>query len=210
MQSDEATAAESALEEGSLIAGLRAGDARAYKWLVHLYAGRMMSVALRFTENREDAEDCVQDAFLQVVRNLKRFEERASIGTWLHRIVVNAALMKLRSRRRRPECSLEEMMPALENHVRSISSEGCTLEPAEEAVHQREVRNVVRRFLGELPTDYRDVLLLRDIGGYTTREAAALTDATPGAVKTRLHRARVAFKKLAELRGSDVTAIASD
>ena len=86
-----------------LILGLRARDDKSYEELVRRYGGRMLSVAIRIVGNPEDARECVQEAFLQVFKNIEQFEGRSSVWTWLHRIVVNSALLKLRSRRRRPE-----------------------------------------------------------------------------------------------------------
>ena len=86
-------------------------DDASYEQLVRTYGGRMLAVARRLVRNEEDARDCVQEAFLQAFRNIEKFEQRASLGSWLHRIVTNAALMKLRARARRPEESIEDLLP---------------------------------------------------------------------------------------------------
>ena len=185
-------------EETHLVAQLRAGDEASYEHLVRVYAARMLAVARRFVGNEEAARDCVQEAFLQAFRSIDRFEERASLGTWLHRIVVNAALTKLRARERRPEESLEALLPQFDGH-------GCRIEPeagwsvsVETLLEERERRAAVRRTIEQLPDGYRNVLMLRDVEGYTTEETAALLGLAPGAVKTRLHRARAALKTLLE------------
>ena len=85
-------------DEKQLVAGLRAGDRASYEHLVRTFGGCLLAVGRRLVRNEEDARDCVQEAFLQAFRNIDKFEERASLGSWLHRIVVNAALMKLRAR----------------------------------------------------------------------------------------------------------------
>jgi RNA polymerase sigma-70 factor (ECF subfamily) len=139
----------------------------------------------------------VQDAFLSAFRSLDRFDEQAALGTWLHRIVVNAALTKLRSRRRHPEKPIEELLPAFlaDGHQARPSRNW----PDPSAALQRgETRDSVRRHIDELPEDYRTVLLLRDIEGMDTDETARLLGLTPGAVKTRLHRARQALRALLE------------
>ncbi len=168
--------------------------------------GRLLAVARRMLRDEEDARDCVQEAFLQAFRSIDKFEARASLGTWLHRIVVNAALMKIRARERRPEEAIEELLP-------QFDADGLRLEPeAELAVSletqlaSAETGAAVRRAIDRLPAGYRNLLLLRDIEGYDTEEAAALLGLTRGAVKTRLHRARAALKTLLEpiMRGEQL------
>ena len=90
-------------DEKTFITGLRNGDAACYESLVRDYGGRMLAVARRYLKNDADARDCVQDAYLQAFRSIENFEGRSSLQSWLHRIVVNAALMKIRARKRRPK-----------------------------------------------------------------------------------------------------------
>ncbi len=94
--------------EDGLLERLRSGDDAAFEQLVREHGGRMLAVARRFLRQEEDARDAVQDAFLSAYRALEDFEGNARLSTWLHRIVVNAALMKLRTRRRKPERSIED------------------------------------------------------------------------------------------------------
>src|SRR5262245_61828744 len=109
--------AESFDEEAGLLEGLRAGDESAYEALVRRHAGRLLAVARRFLACQADAADAVQDAFLSAFRALGSFREGSALGTWLHRIVVNACLSKLRARRRRPETSLD-LLPAFDESGR--------------------------------------------------------------------------------------------
>jgi RNA polymerase sigma-70 factor (ECF subfamily) len=195
--------AEDLPDERELVARLQVGDGASYEQLVRTYGGRMLAVARRLVRNEEDARDCVQEAFLQAFRNIEKFEQRASLGSWLHRIVVNAALMKLRARARRPEESIEDLLP-------QFDADGQRPEPALavslELLESREAREAVRRSIDQLPDGYRNVLLIRDIEGYDTEETAKLLGLTPGAVKTRLHRARTALKTLLEpvMRGGEL------
>ena len=94
------------IDENALVAGLRAGHEDAYELMVRAYGGRLLAVAKRILRSEEDARDAVQTAYLLAFRSLDRFEGGSRLSTWLHRIVVNAALMRLRSRRRRPEESI--------------------------------------------------------------------------------------------------------
>ena len=101
-------------DESNLVASLRAGNEEAFETLVRVYGGRMLAVARRFVRNDDDAQDVVQSAYLNAFRSVSQFEGQCLIGTWLHRIVVNTALMKLRSRRRKPEASIDELLPGFQ------------------------------------------------------------------------------------------------
>jgi RNA polymerase sigma-70 factor (ECF subfamily) len=184
--------------ESKLLERLLAGEEQAYEELVRSYGGRMLAVARRFLPVEEDARDAVQDAFLSAFRGIHRFEGSAQLSTWLHRIVVNASLMKLRTRRRKPEQSIEDLLPGYleDGHFERPASPWRTddLDPAEQA----ELRDLVLRNIHSLPEGHRNVLLLRDIEGLDTEEAAELLEISPGAVKTRLHRARQALRELLE------------
>lgn len=192
------------LDEIHLVAAMRDGTDGSYECLIRRYGGRMLATARRFLPGEADARDCVQDAFLSAFKNMSHFEQRASLATWLHRIVVNAALMKIRRRTRRKEESLDELMPEFDGGSRRVEPHATDV-PLETLLESREIRNLVRRSIKRLPDNYRIVLMLRDIEGYTTEETAELVGSSPGAVKTRLHRARSALKKLIEpiLRGEE-------
>lgn len=181
--------------EAKLLERLLAGEERAYEELVRSYGGRLLAVARRFLPVEEDARDAVQDAFLSAFRSIHRFEGNAQLSTWLHRIVVNAALMKLRSKKARPEESIDDLLPGYEadGHMSAPASEW---EPADTLVLRDEVQRAVRAAIDRLPEFYRTVLLLRDIEELSTEETALALEITPMAVKTRLHRARQALRTL--------------
>src|SRR5512145_2296427 len=96
----------------SLVARLQRGDQAAFETLVRTHGGRLLSVARRFLGSNEDAEDAVQETFIRAFRSIHTFEERAQLHTWLHRIVVNTSLMKLRERRRKPQASIDDLLPS--------------------------------------------------------------------------------------------------
>jgi len=164
--------------------------------MVRLYGGRLLAVARRFTRNDEDAKDVLQSAYLSAFLALNDFEGACQLSTWLHRIVVNTALMKLRSRRRKPEESIAVLLPAFQedgHHVEQFS-EWST--PADQLMERKETRATVRACIEQLPENYRVVLKLRDIEELPTQEVAAMLAMTPTAVKVRLHRARQALSTL--------------
>src|SRR5690349_19391818 len=130
---------------------------------------------------------------LNAFRSVSQFEGNCLIGTWLHRIVVNTALMKLRSRRRKPEASIEDLLPAFQedgHHVEQFSEWNA---PADELMERAETRAMVRACIDRLPDNYREILILRDIEELSTEESARMLSTTPTAVKVRLHRARQAL-----------------
>jgi len=183
-------------DEATLLAGLRAGDDQAFETLVKTHGGRMLAVARRFVRNDEDARDIVQSSYLSAFRSVGQFEGQCLIGTWLHRIVVNTALMKLRSRRRKPEAAIDDLLPTFHedgHHVEQFS-DWCA--PADELMQRAETRAIVRGCIDQLPDNYREVLLLRDIEEMSTEESARALAMTPTAVKVRLHRARQALSTL--------------
>lgn len=185
-------------DERALRERLRAGEEAAFEELVRAYGGRMLAVARRFLPSEEDARDAVQDAFLSAFRSIGRFEGQARLSTWLHRIVVNAALMKLRTRRRKPEQSIEDLLPGFleDGHLAHQALEW--RKPAEDPVEREQLRALLRESIDQLPESYRNVLLLRDIEEFDTEETAQLLKISVAAVKTRLHRARQALRGLLE------------
>ena len=183
-------------DEQVVLERLRAGDDEAYEEVVRAYTPRLLAVARRIVGNDEEARDVIQDAFLNAFRSLDRFHGDARLSTWLHRIVVNSALMKLRTRRRKPEESIEPLLPTFlsdGHYAERFSSWG---EQADAALARAETQELVRRQIDELPDNFRTVLVLRDIEGLDTEETARLLDTTPNAVKIRLHRARAALRTL--------------
>jgi RNA polymerase sigma-70 factor (ECF subfamily) len=184
------------LDESDLLARLRAGEDAAYEELVRTYSPRLLAVARRIVGNDEEARDVLQDAFFNAFRSLGNFHGDARVSTWLHRIVVNSALMKLRTRKRKPEESIEPLLPAFladGHYAEKFSSWG---EQADAALSRTETQELIRARIDELPESFRTVLVLRDIEGLDTEETARVLDTTPNAVKIRLHRARAALRTL--------------
>jgi RNA polymerase sigma-70 factor (ECF subfamily) len=179
--------------ESDLVRRLKAGDEDAYATVVRTMGGRLLAVARRFLQDEELARDAVQDAFLSAFKSIQGFDGEAQLSTWLHRIVVNAALMKLRTRRRKPEQSIEPLLPGFAEDGHHASPVVPWTESAEHALLRVETRARVRRAIAELPETYRTVLLLRDIEERSTREAAESLQISENALKLRLHRARQAL-----------------
>lgn len=156
----------------------------------------MLALARRMLGDRGLAEDVVQDAFISAFRGLRRFEQRSSLKTWLHRITVNAALMKLRQLKRLGEQSIEEYLPEFDRHDCRIEPAWTRLVAVEDILQNEKLRALVAEKISVLPDAYRIVLQLRDIEEYNTEEVAELLGISASNVKVRLHRARAALKKL--------------
>jgi RNA polymerase sigma-70 factor (ECF subfamily) len=179
--------------DAELVARLQRGDDAAFELMVRRHGGRLLAVARRLLGDDADAQDAVQDAFIRAFKAIGSFEARSQLSTWLHRILVNTALMKLRERRRRPTGSIDELLP-------TYAEDGHQAVPARDwsdaLLERKETAGIVREAIDRLPDQYREVLVLRDIEDHDTSETAELLGTTPNAVKVRLHRARQALRTL--------------
>lgn len=182
-------------DERSLVRALRRGDEVAFESLVRLYGGRMLAVARRMLRSEDDARDAVQEAFISASKAVADFQGDARLSTWLHRIVVNAGLMRLRRQRRKPEESIDELLPHFDERGNWADVDQPCLTPFE-LLDQSETRAVVHDSIDRLPDSYRSVLVLRDIEELDTDETAAALGTSVSAVKTRLHRGRQALRTL--------------
>jgi len=185
--------------EAELLECLRAGDESCYEVLVRRLGPKVLATAKRYLRSEADAADCFQDTFLAVFESINKFEQRSSLSTWIRGITINQCLMRIRKQARRQEQSIEHMLPIFDEHGDRIeaASPRQTSEISR-SLDTQQMRGIVREMIGRLPDDYRLVLLLRDIDGYTTKETAAILGININAVKTRLHRARSALKYLLE------------
>src|SRR5262249_47222866 len=186
-------------EERSLVERLRCGEDDAFEHLVRRDGARLLAVARRFLRQEEDARDAVQEAFFSAFRAIGRFEEGSSLSTWLHRIVINACLMKLRTRRRKEEQPIDDFLPRFREDGHQVNHPTPAWESsAEELMAQHQTAVLVREAIDRLPEGYRSILMLRDIEEVSTDEVARMLDITVNAVKIRVHRARQALRGLLE------------
>jgi RNA polymerase sigma-70 factor (ECF subfamily) len=177
--------------EDGLVSRLRAGDARAFDAFVRRYTPRLLAVAGRFLRSEEDRADAVQDTFLYAFRALGSFEGKSRLSTWLHRILVNACLAKLRSQSRGTEVPLDDLLPVAD----SSGGRGPALLAGSDLT-SAETRAQVRACIDRLPESYRTVLRLRDLEELDTDQTARTIGTSRAVVKTRLHRARRALRSL--------------
>lgn len=175
---------------------LKSGEEDAFRELVKTLGPRLLRTAEHLLADQAEAQDCLQETFLQVHQKIDTYRGEASLATWVHRILVNSCLMKLRGRNR-SNASLETLHSEFDSN--------CRLEPiwqfqqtVEEIVMQQDTREKVARHIKQLPDGYRETLILRDIEGYTTAEVCEMLSLSSSTVKVRLHRARAALKKTLE------------
>ncbi|MBI1369834.1 MAG: sigma-70 family RNA polymerase sigma factor [Planctomycetes bacterium] len=184
-------------DEQALIARLRAGEEAAFTELVTIYGPRMLAVAMRYLKNEPDAQDALQDAFISAFRKFDTFQGGSALGTWLHSIVVRAALMRLRTYRSQETTSIDDFLPKYTtNFDHRVNPRAAWVGSADDNAQRREVRDLVRKGVEMLPEIYRVVVLLRDIEGLDTAETAKLLGLTETVIKTRLHRGRQALREI--------------
>ena len=182
--------------ERELLVALQRGDDQAFAALVKANTGKMLAVARRILKSDEEAYDATQEAFLQAFKAIGRFQGDALLSTWLHRITVNACLMRLRHRKRHPEMAIEELLPAFDDTGHRVESGPEWTNEVVERMESAQLQKVVQEAVAKLPDNYRTVIVLRDIEGLSTEEAAEALGIRPEAAKMRLHRARQALRTL--------------
>jgi RNA polymerase sigma-70 factor (ECF subfamily) len=180
-------------DELDLVSRSRQGDSAAFSTLVSRYEGKIFRLAMNITQNREDAEDVLQEAFFKAYEHLDQFQGNSKFYTWIVRIAVNQALMKLRKRKSDRAVSLDEQIDTGED---TVVREIATWDPdPEQQYSQEELHNILNEAVQDLAPIYRTVFTLRDIDGLSTEETAEALDLSVPAVKSRLLRARLQLRE---------------
>jgi len=183
------------LSDQALVEKVKTGDFDAFTALVNRYEGKVYRLARRMLRNQEDAEDALQETFLQVHRGMKNFEGRSSFSTWFFRLATNVCLMKIRDREIDPSklLPLEEYLPQHKEEKGAPTPEWP--KKPEEVLLNKESREKMLEALGALPAEYRAVFILRDIEGFSNAETGEALGISVAAVKSRLHRARLGLRE---------------
>jgi len=194
MEAIQSKATETAVsDELALVQAAKQGDVSAFEQLVKRYDRNIFRIAQHITQNREDAEDVVQDAFLKAYENLEQFQGNSKFYTWLVRIAVNESLMKLRRRKTSKTVSMDE---DVETEEGSMPREFADWSPnPEQQYGQSELGDILRKTIQGLPTSFRTVFVLRDVEGLSTEETAEMLSLSIPAVKSRLLRARLQLRE---------------
>lgn len=181
------------LNDEELVDKAQLGDTGAIGELVTRYEDRVYSLAYRMVGNREDAEDVLQDTFLNVIRSIGSFKKRSSFSTWLYRIAANAALTRLRKKSRKEKSEgefLDEVYAVKQEAQAGQPLSDWSANPAKKLLTE-ESRVIMEEAIDELPEKYRTVFILRDVEGLPANEVAEILELSIPAVKSRLHRARM-------------------
>ncbi len=177
-----------------LIDRIRAGDEAAVADLETGYGSRIFQLALRYTKNREDAEEVAQDVLLKVYRNIEAFRGDSALSSWIYRITFNTAMSRLRTAKARSSELPDEHVGArlADDAPRGEVADWSAL--ADDELLRSELRSRITKALRELPPIYRQPVLLRDVHGFSTEEASALLRVKDQTLKSRLHRGRMILR----------------
>jgi RNA polymerase sigma-70 factor (ECF subfamily) len=185
-----------------LIERARKKDFAAFETLLGRYEDKVFRLAFRFVRNESDAKEILQDTFLSIWRKLDTFKGDSQFSSWVYRVTANAALMRLRSQRRHPQISTEDLPAGFLDGYTEGPGGGHLPSPGEnwakrpdDQLQSDELRQHIQAAVDKLPELYRTVFLLRDVEGMSTEETAELLAISVPTVKTRLHRARIALRE---------------
>jgi RNA polymerase sigma-70 factor (ECF subfamily) len=182
-------------EEEKLVRDLQAGKSEVFDKLAALYQKKIYALSFNLTRNAMDSEDVVQEVLLTLYKKIHTFQGRSAFSSWVYRITVNTAYMKLRSKKKEKSISIEELYPAFSGagfHQEKIQDWS---EHTESLLFDNETRETIQKAVDLLPDKEKVVFLLRDVEGLSTEEVGEVLELTIPAVKSRLHRARLFLRK---------------
>ncbi len=191
------------LTDVEVVNQFKAGDALAFEEIVSRYESKIMSLALRFTRNQEDAEEVMQDVFTTVYRKIDGFRGQSAFSSWLYRIVVNAAFMKLRKRKQSQTVGMDDLSPAIKQYC--IDRETFNGSYSQNVAISHEMQSIIQHAVNRLPDQYRAVFVLRDVDGLSNQETGEILNLSIPAVKSRLHRSRIMLRKKLQRYYEDYT-----
>lgn len=176
-----------------LVERFKKGSIEAFEEIVERYESKVYNLAMRFMRNQEDAEEVIQDVFTTIFRKVAGFEGKSAFSSWMYRIVINAAFMRLRKRKQYNTVSLEDLSPTARAFY--LDREVLTNTRSDTISINRELRTVLQNAISRLPAQYRAVFVLRDVDGLSNQEVGEILDLSIPAVKSRLHRSRLMLRK---------------
>ena len=194
---------DSKISDVALVDEFKAGRVDAFEEIIARYETKVMNLALRFTRNQEDAEEVMQDVFTTVYRKIDGFRGQSAFSSWLYRIVVNAAFMKLRKRKQSQTISMDDLAPAVKQYC--MERDVVAVSHSYNIAVTHELQEVLQRAIDKLPDQYRAVFVLRDVDGLSNQETGRILDLSIPAVKSRLHRSRIMLRKKLQRYYEDFT-----
>lgn len=182
-------------DDADLVRAFLAGDERAFREIVTRYQVRLLNFIYRTIGDRERAEDLVQEVFIRVYRHLARFDQSKKFSTWIYTIASNLAKNELRNRSRNPLVLFQTLTQGWDDEERPLEFEDPDARP-DDQYRKRHLRELIDKFVAELPPHHREVFVLRELEGKSYEEIAEITSCNLGTVKSRLNRARTSFAAL--------------
>ena len=181
--------------EEALVRDLQNGNLDAYDKLAEIYQKKIYGLSFHLTRNQMDAQDVTQEVLLTLFRKINMFQGKSAFSSWVYRIAVNASYMKLRTKKKEPNVSIDELMPSFNSAGFQQEKIQDWSENTESLLFTKETRDVINKAVDLLPEKEKVVFLLRDVEGLSSEKAGKILDLTVPAVKSRLHRARLFLRK---------------
>ena len=199
---------EKRIPDTELVRRFKKGSIDAFEQIVERHEAKVFNLALRFTRNQEDAEEVLQDVFSTVYRKIQSFQGKSAFSSWMYRITVNAAFMKLRKKKQRPAIGIDDLAPSVWNNFFNQEAQMSYVNRSDSASMTRELREVLGDAIKKLPEQYRAVFVLRDVDGLSNQEVSEILQLSIPAVKSRLHRSRLMLRKKLQRYWADYTGAA--
>lgn len=181
--------------EEALVKDFQAGNLDAYDKIAELYQKRIYALSFNLMRNQMDAQDVVQEVLLTLFNKIHTFQGKSAFSSWVYRITLNSSYMKLRSKKKEPKISIDELLPSFNSAGFQQEKIQDWSENTESLLFTNETRGIINKAVDLLPEKERVVFLLRDVEGLSTEKVSAVLDLTIPAVKSRLHRARLFLRK---------------
>ena len=181
--------------EEALVKDFQAGNLDAYDKIVELYQKRIYALSFNLMRNQMDAQDVAQEVLLTLFKKIHTFQGKSAFSSWVYRITLNSSYMKLRSKKKEPKISIDELLPSFNSTGFQQEKIQDWSENTESLLFTNETREIINKAVGLLPEKEKVVFLLRDVEGLSTEKVSEVLDLTIPAVKSRLHRARLFLRK---------------
>ncbi len=181
--------------EEALVKDLQAGNLDAYDKIAELYQKKIYALSFNLMRNQMDAQDVTQEVLLTLFRKINTFQGKSAFSSWVYRITLNASYMKLRSKKKEPNVSIDELLPSFNGSGFQQEKIQDWSGSTESLLFSNETKEVIKSAVDLLPEKEKVVFLLRDVEGFSTEKVSEILDLTVPAVKSRLHRARLFLRK---------------
>ena len=191
------------LTDVQLVKKFKKGSIEAFEEIIKRYETKVMQLAMRLTRNHEDAEEVMQDVFSTIYKKINGFQGKSAFSSWLYRIVVNAAFMKLRKRKQNHTIGIEDLAPNVKQAC--LEGDNSQFERSDNIASSKEMRDIIQLAINRLPGQYRAVFVLRDVDGLSNNEVGEILQLSIPAVKSRLHRSRLMLRKKLQRYYDDYT-----